>query len=242
MKALSRLILSIVTAGGAAAALSTQAGATLQFSVGAGDESYTCVDNSPCDTNPATGIISIPEISFEGITGTDVTVTATGEVLSFTVGSLTNDTGGTLSANFAVSDTGFGSDPTRFKTVFTTTWRDALGSSIDVGWFDDPENAQGANSPTDTPGSEFDSFDAAAISTESDTESHSATGALDVSPPFSVTVGGSIVLVNGGTESASESVSFAVPEASTWTMMIAGFAGLGLAGYRASRKRSALAA
>jgi hypothetical protein len=33
----------------------------------------------------------------------------------------------------------------------------------------------------------------------------------------------------------------AVPEASTWAMMIIGFAGLGMAGYRASQKRSAAA-
>jgi hypothetical protein len=35
------------------------------------------------------------------------------------------------------------------------------------------------------------------------------------------------------------SVSPGVPEPSTWLMMLAGFAGLGLAGYRASRKSAA---
>ncbi len=34
----------------------------------------------------------------------------------------------------------------------------------------------------------------------------------------------------------------AVPEASTWAMMLVGFAGLGIAGYRVSQKRSAAAA
>jgi len=33
-----------------------------------------------------------------------------------------------------------------------------------------------------------------------------------------------------------------VPEPSTWTMMLLGFAGLGFAGYRASRKRAKVAA
>ena len=36
----------------------------------------------------------------------------------------------------------------------------------------------------------------------------------------------------------SVSLSSSVPEASTWTMMLAGFAGLGFAGFR-SRRRSA---
>jgi hypothetical protein len=34
----------------------------------------------------------------------------------------------------------------------------------------------------------------------------------------------------------------AVPEPSTWAMMLLGFAGLGFAGYRRSRKASAIAA
>jgi hypothetical protein len=109
-----------------------------------------------------------------------------------------------------------------------------------VAWFDDPANTQGANTPTDAPGSQFDSFSADTV-TGNDTADHSNTGALDVSPPFSLTVQGHIDLANGGTESASESVTVAVPEPSTWTMLIAGFAGLGIAGYQVSRKRSALA-
>ena len=35
---------------------------------------------------------------------------------------------------------------------------------------------------------------------------------------------------------------FNVPEPSTWAMMVVGFAGLGFAGYRASRKAAAIAA
>jgi PEP-CTERM motif len=36
--------------------------------------------------------------------------------------------------------------------------------------------------------------------------------------------------------------SSAVPEPSTWAMMLVGFAGLGFAGYRTSRKTAAFAA
>jgi hypothetical protein len=36
--------------------------------------------------------------------------------------------------------------------------------------------------------------------------------------------------------------SSVVPEISTWAMMLSGFAALGFAGYRASRKSAALAA
>jgi hypothetical protein len=242
MKALSRLLLSVFATGGAVMALSAPAHAVLQFSVGTGssEETFTCVDNSACDANPATGTISIPTISFEGITATDVQVWATGDSLNFTVGSLTNDTDGTLNGIFAVSDTDFSSTAGRFKTSFSTTWVNAPGSSVDLLWVADRENRQGATSPQFAPGFEYDSFSA---STESANAfaSYSNSGALNVSPPFSLTVLGSIDLTSGGTESASESAVIAVPEASTWTMLIAGFAGLGIAGYLGSRKCNALA-
>ena len=47
----------------------------------------------------------------------------------------------------------------------------------------------------------------------------------------------------GGVTLPTESylLNSAVPDPSTWVMMLLGFAGLGLAGYRASRKSAALA-
>jgi hypothetical protein len=242
MKALSRLLLSVVATGGAVMALSAPAHAILQFSVGTGssEQTFTCVDNSSCDSNPATGTISIPTISFEGITATDVQVWATGDSLNFTVGSLTNDTDGALNGIFAVSDTDFTSTAGRFRTSFSTTWSNAAGSGVDLIWVADRENGQGANSPEDAPGFEYDSF-SATTETGNAFASYSNSGSLNVSPLFSLTVQGSIDLAPGGTESASESAVIAVPEASTWTMLIAGFTGLGIAGYLGSRKGKALA-
>ena len=42
--------------------------------------------------------------------------------------------------------------------------------------------------------------------------------------------------------SVSGGISLSTPEPSTWAMMILGFAGLGFAGYRTSRKAAAIAA
>jgi hypothetical protein len=243
MKPLSRLLLSVVTTGGAVMALSAPAHAVLQFSVGTGtsEQFFTCVDNLFCDSNPATGTISIPTISFEGITATDVKVWATADSLNFTVGSLTNDTDGPLNAIFAVSDTDFSSNAGRFRTSFSTEWSNAPGSSVDVSWFDDSTNTQGANTPTDAPGIQFDGI-SADTATGSNTATFSDSGALAVSPLDSLTVQGSIDLAAGGTESASESAVIAVPEASTWVMMAIGFVGLGFMGWRGSRRTVAHAA
>ena len=51
-----------------------------------------------------------------------------------------------------------------------------------------------------------------------------------------------IVQLEGTEDLSFVVVTAAVPEASTWAMMLIGFAGLGYAGYRTSRKSAALAA
>jgi hypothetical protein len=48
--------------------------------------------------------------------------------------------------------------------------------------------------------------------------------------------------VNGFTQALEFSPETPVPEASTWAMMLAGFAGLGFLGWRGSRKTAARAA
>jgi hypothetical protein len=49
--------------------------------------------------------------------------------------------------------------------------------------------------------------------------------------------------VNGAVDIGQSMASFVViPEPATWVMLLAGFAGLGFAGYRASRKSDAIAA
>ncbi len=64
-----------------------------------------------------------------------------------------------------------------------------------------------------------------------------------------VTAAGTIEMSFDETLSAGEGFSFnydartpPVPEASTWAMMLVGLAGLGLAGYRGSRKAASVAA
>jgi len=62
--------------------------------------------------------------------------------------------------------------------------------------------------------------------------------------PFDIVLNGlPAAQVNGFTQALEFApVTPAVPEASTWAMMLAGFAGLGLAGWRGSRKTAARAA
>jgi hypothetical protein len=247
MKALSRLLLSIATAGGAVAALSAPAHATLQFSIGSGESSFGCVDNFSCDSDSGVGVISIPSISNPefGVSATDVELTSTGgtkapAALDATIGSFSNTSDGALSGAFALGDTDF-SSAKLFRITASVTWKDAPGAELDVAWFADPANEQGAANPFVAPGNEIDSTEFDSPVSGSGTQTFSDTVFLSVSGPFSLTLQGDLLgFPSGGTVSATESLS-AVPETSTWTMLIAGFAGLGIAGYRASRKHGALA-
>jgi hypothetical protein len=247
MKALSRSLLSVAAAGGAIAALSAQAHATLQLASQVllpGAPGLVCVDNSLCDSNPAVGVISIPPLEQSGVTATGIKVTSTGDqhapaALDVTIGSVSNGSGVVLPVDFAIGDTNF-SSARGFKIFLSVTWTNAAGSSLNLSWFADPSNQQGANSATGAPGSQFGATMLDSPESGSGTVTFSDTVPLHVAGPFSLTLEGSVDLTNGAELSATESVT-AVPEASTWTMLLLGFAGLGLAGRRLSPSRGKLA-
>ena len=244
MKARSRLLLAGFSMGGIAAGFAAPAHATLQLTVGlAGSEaSFTCVDNSTCDSNPVEGVIDIPTISFEGLVGSNIVVESIGTVhgisdatLRYRVGSLFNGSGQLLHGRFAVSDTDFRGPPGTYQTKADVAWTNGGDSSLDLISTFDPDNAQGGNTPTDAPGSEIDAVSFAA--SDGDQEPGSVSGAS----LFSLSDQGDLLLEAGATVSGGQDVTVAiVPEPSTWAMMAIGFAELGFAGLRRARRRPAL--
>jgi hypothetical protein len=234
MKALSRSLLSVAAAGGAVAALSAQAQAALQLASQVllpGVPGLVCVDNSLCDSDPAVGVISIPPLEQSGVTATGIEVTSTGDqnapaALDVTIGSVSNSSGVALPVDFAIGDTNFTS--TRgFQIFLSVTWTNAAGSSLNLSWFADSSNQQGANSAADAPGTQFGATMLDSPESGTGTVTFSDTVPLNSAGPFSFTLEGSVDLTNGAELSATESVT-AVPEASTWTMLLLGFAGLGV--------------
>jgi hypothetical protein len=105
-----------------------------------------------------------------------------------------------------------------------------------LSWFDDPNNEQGADNVTDTPGNLIDSF--TDMSTEIvDSFAHDGNGVISDSGPFSMTEEAVFTLTPFGQliNRGQTEVKSAVPEPSTWAMMLLGFAGLGYAGFRKGR-------
>ena len=238
-------------AAGALGFVSAPAQATLQIIAEVGNVVSACVDNDPsCDINPLVGTIQTSNgTNINGVVINGSLQTSTGtpanpglDILNTSSLSIINTTATTKNITVIVSDTDFMGPVVSFLTAGSGVWQNAAGSKITLSWFDDPENRQGADNPTDTPGNLVDSF------TDMSTElvhsfSHDGSGTVSDSGPFSMTEEAVFTLTPLGQliNRGQTEVKLAVPEPSTWAMMLLGFMGLGYAGFRGTRSATAIA-
>jgi hypothetical protein len=232
-----------VAAAGMLGFVSAPADATLQIITDISGTMAACVDQAACDLNPAVGIIQVANTVINGVLINGSIQTSTGtpanpgpDILNTSSLSIINATGITKSVTVVVSDTDFTGPVGSFQTAGSGTWQNAIGSTITLNWFDDPNNGQGADLPTDTPGNLIHTFTNTAT-TIVDAFSDNFAGIVSDSGPFSMTEQAIFTLtpfaqlVNRG----QTEIKSAVPEPSTWAMMLLGFAGLGYAGFRKAR-------
>ena len=69
-----------------------------------------------------------------------------------------NDTGAIVIANVAVSATGFTPIASQAFASGSGTWQEVGGSTIDLFWYNDPTNTQGATTPANRPGNLLATF------------------------------------------------------------------------------------
>ena len=247
MNARSRL-LSGLAAAGLFGGLSAPAHAVLQIAADINGVGFSCVDNAACDTNPTIGVLQTANGTFNGVQVNTSIQTSTGTPANPGVNSLNssslsiiNTTATAKTVVFAIGDTDFLGPVSAFATAGDGTWQLANGSSATLNWYDDPLNGQGADTATDTPGNLIDTFSTAAVGLV-DSFHHNGSGLVSDTGPFSMTEQGTFTLTPFGqlvnTGMAEEKLS-AVPEPSTWAMMLLGFAGLGFVGYHRAREQRA---
>lgn len=227
---------------------SVPAHATLQVLADVSGAIFTCTDNAACDTNPLTGVLQVANGTLNGVTINGSIQTSTGtpanpgpDTLNTSSLSIVNTTNTTKTIEVLVSDTDFTGPVTSFRTAGSGVWQGAINSAILMRWFDDPNNGQGADTPADTPGNLIDSFtNTAALIVDS--FSHDGAGPISDKGPFSMTEQSIFTLTPFGqlVNRGQTEIKLAVPEPSTWAMMLLGFAGLGYAGFRKARARSAI--
>jgi len=244
-----RLSLCGVATAGLLGFIPAPAQATLQVFADVSGSVFACVDNAACDSNLAVGIIQTANGTLNGVQINGSIQTSTGtpansgiDTLNTSSLSIINTTGTTKIVTVVVSDTDFTGPVVSFLTAGSGVWQSAIGSSITMKWFDDPANRQGADNPTDTPGNVIDSFTHLATLFV-DSFAHNGIGAISDPGLFSMTEQAVFTLtpfaqlVNRG---QTEVKVTAVPEPSTWAMLLLGFVGLGYAGFRKARARSTI--
>ena len=240
----SRICLSGLAAAGLMAAVSTPAHAVLQIAADVSGATFFCADNTGCDLNPAVGVLQLANGTLNGVTVNGSIQASTGtpanpgqDLIDASSLSIVNRSGATRVITIAVGDTDFSAPVTSFHITGSGTWVKAGGSSLLLEWFDDPANGQGADNAFDAPGTLLGSFSSTG-SGPLKSFAFDDSGAVDDSGPFSMTLwaqatmtSGAVLLDRGQGEAKS-----AVPEPSTWAMMLLGFAGLGFFGYRRTVK------
>jgi hypothetical protein len=252
-----RSVLTALAAVALAVSLASPAHATLQIAISVDGTAFSCADNGACDSDPRTGVLALSNMTINGVVlsglslfsaGTPANPSSNGFAV-FGIGlSINNTTNAAQAIAIALSDTSFstiGSFPLYFSVFAAGTFQPSMsGSRILTSYFDDPGNAQGADTVTDTPGNLTASF--SVIDNRPPRPAGPGfnvfQGGIPVSEtaPFSMTMTADILLAaNTQLLNYGQAIQAAVPEPSTWVMMLLGFAGLGFA-FR--RRRAAIGA
>jgi hypothetical protein len=236
------------------AVLPSAAEATLLFAADVdGSAALRCTDNQgptpACpggDTNPAVGTISLPFTSVDGITLVGSVSSSVGTPANPNATDILNSSSLNIIGNFAphhivaaVGDTDFAAPVASFSVSTSFTAQLAQGTTVTTAFFDDALNRQGAEDPLDAPGSPLASF-TDTVSLPTDAFSHSTSGPVSDTDPFSMTqtldiqlAAGTIEppqLVNRGSTEIKEPA--AIPEPSSLVVL-----GTALAGFAWVRRR-----
>jgi len=227
--------IAIATSVVALLAFSAPAGAVLQISWDFGGTTGLCVDNTGCDQNLAIGILQLADQTINGVevNGSVQTSTksATSDILNTSSLSVINTTGASIPVTVTVGDNNFIGPVTQFATAGSGVWQNAIGSTLTLNWYNDPANAQGADTAGDTPGALIDTFTSTAL-LAADSFSHNGSGAVADGALFSMTeqvtgtlTAGANLLNRGQTE--IKSAATAVPEPGSLAVLGASLLGMG---------------
>jgi hypothetical protein len=224
----------------AAIAFVPSANATLQLSIGANGDVFTCKDGQlGCDlSGGANNLLTVNTLvggAFVQITLTQSTAGATNS-LQLSSSNIENQSGAPLTVTLLASQTDFIGPVSAVTNSGSLTFNDNVGApDSTLRFWADAANTQGAN-PTNTPGTLLESVSGAAT-TNPDSFSGSNVAAFVDSDSFSMTEGAALALITGGSvtgfnQSMVTLASLPVPEPMTLGILGMGLLGLGMVRHR----------
>ena len=231
------LMRNLFTAAAALLLAMAPAHAVLVISADFGGALFQCADQQACDQSATVGTLQLGNQVIGGVAVNGSIQTSTGTLL--TPGTPTLNTSSlsvintgpaSVTYNVTISDTDFIGPVDQFFTAGAGTWQNAAGSTVNLGWYNDPANAQGADFAGDTPGTLIDSFSDTAVG-RADAFSHSNAGPVSDPDLFSMTLDASGVLVAGGqliNRGQTEIKTVAVSEPGSLALLGGALLGLGL--------------
>lgn len=194
------LLAAIALLGGTALA-SQPAHAVLQIALDINGQTFTCVDNAACDSNAAVGTLQTGQTTFAGVTflGSSQTSAqgATNDI-NTTSFQITNTNATSVNYQLAVGDTNYQGPVTLLSQSGSGTFNNAIGSTIDLTYYADTANGQGADTPTDFPGALQADSGVITATLISDSFSFHTTSPFTDSNLYSMTLGTSGTLAAGG--------------------------------------------
>jgi hypothetical protein len=203
----------------------------------------TCADQAACDTNPTIGQLTVANQTVNGVQflgSSQIQVIGPTNSLNSSSFQFINNNATTVPLQLAVSGTNYQGPVETFSASGSGTFQSAIGSTVAMTYFADTTNTQGANTPTNLPGTLLAGPDnkTALLTTDSFSFNHSGTFidpdlySMSLGTTVSLTAGGSVV----GRNQAIVTQQIAVSEPGSLALLGSGLIGLGLFAYRRRRR------